>query len=49
MSTIGGVLSLYLGVPLASIWEFVEIFFDLGANTFNLMIGRPIGRDHMIF
>jgi len=49
VSGIGGVLSLYLGVPLAMLFEIFEIFMDLVANSLNLMAGKPLGRDHMIF
>ena len=49
MSGLGGVLSLYLGIPLAMVFEFVEIILDFVGNTINYALGRPLGRPFMMF
>ena len=49
MSGIGGVLSLYLGISIAMVFEIVEIFLDLFGNVLNWMSGKPLGRRNLIF
>ena len=49
MSGIGGVLSLYLGISIAMVFEIVEIFLDLVGNVLNWMSGKPLGRRNLIF
>ena len=49
MSGIGGALSLYLGISIAMMFEYVEIFLDIIANIFNWMLGKPLGRKHVKF
>ena len=45
-SSLGGVLSLCLGISFASLFEFVEIAIDLVSNFVNYITGRNIGRAH---
>ena len=46
MSALGGVLSLYLGISFAMLFEVVEIFMDFIQNFINFLVGRPLGRKH---
>ena len=48
MSALGGVLSLYLGISFATLFEIVEIFIDLLHNMINSIGGRPVGRKHHV-
>ena len=49
MSGIGGALSLYLGISIAMMFEYVEIFLDLLGNFFNWARGKPLGRKYLNF
>jgi hypothetical protein len=46
MSALGGVLSLYLGISFAMLFEVVEIFIDFIQNLINFLGGLPLGRKH---
>ena len=48
MSALGGVLSLYLGISFASVFEIVEVLVDLLHNTGNWVAGREVGRKHHV-
>ena len=48
MSALGGVLSLYLGISFATLFEIVEIFIDLIQNMINYIAGRPVGRKYHV-
>ena len=48
LSALGGVLSLYLGISFATLFEIVEIFIDLIHNMVNYAAGRSIGRKHHV-
>ena len=48
-SAFGGVMSLYLGIPIAMLFELVEILLDLVGNFFNWASGKPLGRKNLIF
>ena len=43
-SSLGGVLSLFLGVSFASLFEFVEIIIDFCSNLGNYVMGHGVGR-----
>ena len=43
-SSLGGALSLCLGVSFAMLFEVVEILIDLLANIVNYVMGREIGK-----
>ena len=43
-SSLGGVLSLFLGISFAMLFEVIEILLDFLNNFFNWMAGRPLGR-----
>ena len=48
-SGFGGVMSLYLGIPIAMLFELVEILLDFIGNFFNWTSGKPLGRKNLIF
>lgn len=48
-SGIGGVLSLFLGISIAMVFEIVELFLDFLGNLLNWSQGKPLGRKHMKF
>ena len=48
-SAFGGVMSLYLGIPIAMLFELVEILLDLLGNFFNWTNGKPLGRKNLNF
>ena len=45
-SSLGGALSLCLGVSFAMLFEVIEILIDLLANIVNYVSGRDIGKAH---
>ena len=45
----GGVMSLYLGIPIAMLFELVEIFLDFIGNVINWSLGKPLGRKNLYF
>jgi hypothetical protein len=47
-SSLGGVLSLFLGVSFALLFEVFEIFVDLFFNTINFIMGRHLGRSNIM-
>ena len=48
-SAFGGVMSLYLGIPIAMLFELIEIVLDFIGNFFNWTSGKPLGRKSLIF
>ena len=48
-SAFGGVMSLYLGIPIAMLFELVEILLDLLGNFFNWTNAKPLGRKNLNF
>ena len=48
-SAFGGVMSLYLGIPIAMLFELVEILLDFIGNLCNWTRGKPLGRQNLIF
>ena len=48
-SGIGGVLSLFLGISIAMVFEIVELLLDFLANFLNWAQGKPLGRIYMKF
>ena len=48
-SGIGGVLSLFLGISLAMVFEIVELLLDFLGNLLNWIQGKPLGRINMRF
>ena len=49
LSGIGGVLSLFLGISLAMVFEIVELLLDFLGNLLNWIQGKPLGREYMRF
>ncbi len=43
MSSLGGALSLYLGIAIATVFEVLEFFLDLGINVAR---GKERKEDH---
>ncbi len=49
MSGVGGILSLYLGISIAMVFEILEFLLDLLGNFLNWTQGKPLGRKYMMF
>ena len=49
MSGLGGILSLYLGISIAMVFEILEFLLDLLGNFLNWTQGKPLGRKYMMF
>ena len=44
VNALGGCLSLWLGISFTSLFEILELLFDLLGNIINRMLGRVIGK-----
>ena len=49
LSGIGGVLSLFLGISIAMVFEIVELLLDFLGNLLNWIQGKPLGRIYIRF
>jgi len=49
LSGLGGVLSLFLGISFAMLFEVFELLLDLILNGSNYVLGRSLGRSNHLF